>query len=356
VHRESFKTGDAYVIVWPDPIAGKAKVYPQMAGSMTVWRNADTGEIEKAAKIWTGADKKAYLNLYYPDRIEKYISKNENLSPNVGDTEFLKREVAGEIWPLPNPYDTVPVFHFRTDEELQEFGTSILTDVIPLNDALNKSYCDIFAAQEVNAIRQRWISGMQFEKDDETGKSIIPYDFDSQAWTSPEADTKFGEFSDAQLEQMIAVKQMCVADIALVSGIPPSYFNLEQTGQAISGEALRKLEARFTAIVQDAQRSFGETWSEAMRLALRIESSTAGDTMAEIEVQWTDAAPIGDGETLDNLIKKQTLGWSPEQIQRDYGLTDKQIAEMDKENADRQEADMQRSAKFFDSGLTPPLR
>jgi hypothetical protein len=78
--------------------------------------------------------------------------------------------------------------------------------------------------------------------------------------------------------------------------------------------------------------------------------------MAEIEVQWTDAAPIGDGETLDNLIKKQTLGWSSEQIQRDYGLTDKQIAEMDKENADRQEADMQRSAKFFDSGLTPPLR
>src|SRR5947209_8546494 len=54
VHRESFKTGDAYVIVWPDPLTGKAKVYPQMAGSMTVWRNADTGEIEKAAKIWIG--------------------------------------------------------------------------------------------------------------------------------------------------------------------------------------------------------------------------------------------------------------------------------------------------------------
>jgi hypothetical protein len=62
-----------------------------------------------------------------------------------------------------------------------------------------------------------------------------------------------------------------------------------------------------------------------MRLALQIESSTAGDTMGEIEVQWTDAAPIGDGETLDNLIKKKNLGWSVEQLQRDYGLTDKQI-------------------------------
>jgi hypothetical protein len=144
--------------------------------------------------------------------------------------------VSSEPWPVPNPYNKVPVFHFRTDEELQDFGTSILTDVIPLNDALNKSYADIFAAQEINAIRQRWIAGMQFEKDEETGKAIIPYDFDSQAWTSPEAETKFGEFSDAQLEQMIMVKQECVKDIALVSGIPPSYFNLEQTGQAISAK------------------------------------------------------------------------------------------------------------------------
>jgi SPP1 Gp6-like portal protein len=195
---------------------------------------------------------------------------------------------------------------------------------------------------------------MQFEKDDETGKAIIPYDFDSQAWTSPDAETKFGEFTDAKLTEMIAVKQMCVADIALVSGIPPSYFNIEQTGvQAISGEALRKLEARFTAIVQDAQRSFGETWSEVVRLALKIENGTAGDTMGEIEVQWTDAAPIGDGETLDNLNKKKTLGWSTEQLMRDYGLTDKQITEMTKENDVRAQADMERQQKIFDSG--PPL-
>jgi hypothetical protein len=35
VHRESFKTGDAYVIVWPDPQGKQVRIYPQLAGSMT---------------------------------------------------------------------------------------------------------------------------------------------------------------------------------------------------------------------------------------------------------------------------------------------------------------------------------
>lgn len=344
VHRESFKTGDAYVIVWPDAEGKQARIYPQLAASVTVWKSAETGEIEKAAKVWKGDDKRVYLNLYYRDRIEKYISK-EGSDASATPDEFNQRTVEGEAWPLPNPYNKVPVFHFRSDEEIDDCGNSILTDVIPLNDALNKSYADIFASQEINAIRQRWIAGLQFEVDDETGKPLIPYDFDSQAWTSAESETKFGEFSDANLEQMLKVKQECVRDIALVSGIPPSYFNLD-TADFPSGEALRKIEARFTAIVQDAQRSFGETWSEAMSFALEIEDTTAD----EIEIQWTDAAPIGESELLDNALKKKNLGWSIEQLQSDFGLTEKQIAEMAGQNAERERVRMETSAKFFDGG------
>jgi hypothetical protein len=44
-----------------------------------------------------------------------------------------------------------------------------------------------------------------------------------------------------------------------------------------------------------------------MRLALQIEGGTAGDTMGEIEVQWTDAAPIGDGETFSIIFSKRKI-------------------------------------------------
>lgn len=196
--------------------------------------------------------------------------------------------------------------------------------------------------------RRRFAAGMQVETDEETGRKINPFKPDDDVWFASDSETKFGEFSDADLAQMIAVKQEAVKDIALVSGIPPSYFNIDSVGTAISGEALRKIEARFTAIVQDAQRSFGETWGEAISFAL--DAAGEKSEQLEIEAQWTDAAPVSETELLDNAQKKINLGWSYEQIQRDLGLTDEQIEKMKQENAAREDDKMQREQKIFDAG------
>lgn len=220
--------------------------------------------------------------------------------------------------------------------------------MIPLNDALNKTWSDILGAQEENMRRRRFIAGLQCETDEESGKKINPYKPDDDVWISEQDDTKFGEFSDADTGKMLEILKRTIQSIALVSGIPPSYFNLEQTGSAISGEALRKIEARFTAIVQDAQRSFGESWGAVMRLCLQIEEKK----VASIETQWTDAAPIGESETLDNMSKKQRLGWSNEQLQRDFGLSDDQIKKMTEENNARAVAESEARAKMFDSGMS----
>ena len=349
IHREAFKTGDAYVIVWTDK-TGAVRFYPQVAANVTVFRNSETDEIERAAKAWLGADGFYYLTLYYADRIEKYVTRGKQSSLPTEAGHFDIRRVRGEEFPLKNPYGRVPVFHFRFDAEMMDFGSSLLSDVIPLNDALNKSWADILGAQEENMRRRRYVAGMQVETDEETGKRINPFKADDDIFFAQDSETKFGEFSDAKLMEMIAVKQETVKDIALVSGIPPSYFNLESTGAAISGEALRKIEARFTAIVQDAQRSYGETWAEVMSFALEI--SGASDTQLEIETQWTDAAPVSESEVLDNAQKKINLGWSYEQVQRDYGLTDEQIVKMKAENLEREQIKVENAAKFFDSGAS----
>lgn len=346
-HREAYRTGDGYVIVWPDSDR-KARIHSQRSSNITVWKNGETGEIEKAAKQWTSGDR-TYITLYYPDRIEKYISKEKTKRESMPTSEkdFEPRIVKGEKFPLPNPYKKVPVFHFAYDSELDDRGSSLLTDVIPLNDALNKSYADIFVAQEYNSMRQRFVAGIRAEEDEETGKKVEPYKADDATWIAEDSETKFGQFPDSDLEKMLKVKGETVRDIALVSGIPPSYFNLE-TADFPSGEALRKIEARFTSIIQDSQRSFGETWGKVMAFALMIEAG--GNTSTEIEAQWTDAAPVSETEQLDNALKKKNLGWSLTQIQRDFGLTDKQIAEMAAENADLEKVKMENAAKFFDGG------
>ena len=351
IHREAFKTGDGYAILWTDA-GGSLRIYPQLAVNMSVWRNQETGEIERAAKGWQGDDGFYYLTLYYADRIEKYVTRGKTNQLPTDASFFDQRHVRGEEFPLKNPHGKVPVFHFRFDADIGDFGNSLLTDVIPLNDALNKTWADILAAQEENMRRRRYIAGLQVEVDEETGRKLNPFKPDDDIFFAQDAEVKFGEFSDANLTEMIAVKQEAVKDIALVSGVPPSYFNLEQTGSAISGEALRKIEARFTAIVQDAQRSFGETWSDA--LAFGLELTDEKSDALQIETQWTDAAPVSESEVLDNAQKKINLGWSYEQVQRDYGLTDVQIEKMKAENQAREKTKVETAAKFFDSGGNLP--
>ena len=341
VHREAFKTGDAYVIVWKDE-KDRVKFYPQIAANITVYKDGESGQTTKAVKTWT-ENKKTFVTIYYADFIERYVSDEQS-------NNFVLRDPQ----PIANPFKVVPVFHFSYNAEMQMFGNSILSDVIPLNDALNKSYADIFVSTEYISMRQRYVAGFRAEKDDETGKPIAPFKADDAAWVFEDEAVKIGEFTDADVEKLLKVKQEIIKDIALVSAIPPSYFNLEQTGHAMSGEALRKLEARFIAIIQDAQRSFGETWSEAMSLALKMSDSSRfkvqGSKFGEIEVQWSDAAPVSESEILDNGLKKLSLGWSFEQIQKDFGLSDEQIEKMKTENESREKVKTDNAARFFDSG------
>lgn len=62
--------------------------------------------------------------------------------------------------------------------------------------------------------------------------------------------------------------------------------------------------------------------------------------------------PTGESETLDNMNKKQRLGWSNEQLQRDFGLSDEHIKKMTEENQRRAVAESEAKAKMFDSGMS----
>lgn len=78
LHKEVLKCGDAYMIVWPDA-RGRAVMYPNRAANVSVTYDKDSpGKIAWAAKYWRTADKRIRLNLFYPDRIEKYVSRNES--------------------------------------------------------------------------------------------------------------------------------------------------------------------------------------------------------------------------------------------------------------------------------------
>ena len=210
VHKEALRAGDAYVIVWPGA-EGQAVMYPNRASSCIAFYDDETpGEVTWAAKYWRTHDKRIRLNLFYPDRIERYVSKDqtETLLYDAKDLIALSSSDVGEqqVMPfepgtIPNPYGVVPVFHFANNSEIGTPGVSELAAAIPIQDGLNKSVLDMLVAMEYSAYRQRWVTGIELETDEATGELIAPFRSGVEhVWTSENPEARFGYFISADLE------------------------------------------------------------------------------------------------------------------------------------------------------------
>jgi hypothetical protein len=322
VHKEALKNGDAYVIVWPDA-DGNAAIFPNAASSCTVeYDEEDPGRIVWAAKFWRTRDKHTRLNLFYPDRIERYVTSKphegglpeaKEFVPFVQSASFSSSE-RDKSRTLNNPYGVVPVFHFANNASIGEFGKSELEDAIPVQDGMNKSVLDMLVAMEFASFRQRWVAGIEIEYDTE-GNVVVPFKNGIEnLWVSGNEGAKFGDFETVDLEQFLKVKDGFRTDIASVTGTP-LYYLLPQGRGFTSGEAMRKAESRFIAKVRDRQTTFGQVWADVMQFALRIE----GSTEVFLKTQWEDAARLSERETLENLLLKQKLGLSSESVLQQAG-------------------------------------
>ncbi|HRI02387.1 MAG TPA: phage portal protein [Pyrinomonadaceae bacterium] len=330
VHKDALKNGDAYIIVWPNA-RGEAVFYPNRAATITVTYDEDSpGLISRAAKYWLDADKHVRLNLFYPDRIEKYISrgKSEGAFPEVSDLiPGSSLRPSGSVSAgsrhsdavVPNPFGVVPVFHFANNADIGQLGRSELEAAIPVQDGLNKSVLDMLVAMEFAAYRQRWAAGIEVEYDKD-GKTVAPFKAGVEhLWIANDPSARFGDFEAAQLEQFLKVKDGFRVDIASVTGTPLHYL-LQNTGGFPSGESLKKAETRFLAKVRDRQTSFGQVWADVMEFALRIE----GRKTARLITEWEDPAPMSEREVLENILLKKQIGLPVEQalLEAGYGEAD----------------------------------
>lgn len=326
VHQEALREGDGYVLVWPDD-SGAARLYPQRADRIVfIYSEDDPGVAEWAAKGWNVPSQRMYrLNIYYPDRIEKYACQSASATAIPDSGKAMRPfEVEGEPWPLPNAYGRVPIIHFATNAPVGGYGKSELADVVPLQDALNKAVTDMLVAMEYVALPQRYATGLEVEFDPETGKPKEPFRPGvERLWTSPAEGTRFGEFPAADLGQFTSVQDSFRAEVARVSGTPFHYLMLDRGGWP-SGEAMKTAEARFLSRVNDRHLSFGASWSDVLRLALAIEGSIISDDVT-IEPDWRDPAPRSEKEHVETLLGKVDLGLPKQQALIELGYSEDEV-------------------------------
>lgn len=325
VHEEACKVGDAYVIVWPGEDMTPQIFFNYGTDCAVQYDPNMQGRRIRGTKVWHDeVDKHWYLNVYLPDRIEKYRSRGAQ-----GTSTYLPTGQSdyGLFQTVPNPYGVVPVFHFSFDELFRP-GRSRLRDVIPLQDALNKAVMDMIITMEFASFKQRYIIGLEPETDETTGEPVDPmmrnYGVDRMMAIGNE-DAKVGQFDATDLGQFLRVQEKFWASCARVSGTPLHYFYIT-TGDFPSGEAMKSAEARFVKDISDNQIGFGTVWEQVLLFSLRIQQTIPDDL--RLDVLWKDASPRTESEIADTAVKKKAVGVSKSQILKELGYDDETIQRM----------------------------
>lgn len=331
VHQTAIAGADTYVLVWPNA-AGYPTLYPNSPLNVTVEYDPESpGVITKAAKLWKEGGNH-YLNLYYPNRIEKYMTdRSELVGSALNAQNFRARQVPGEAWPLVNQYNKVPVFHFANNADLAEFGTSELRDAIDVQDGLNKTVLDMLVNGEYQAYPQRYALNIEVKRDHE-GNPINPFRAGAErVWVlNGGENTQLGEFQAADSAKTVAVKQDWALSMSQVTMTPPHYFMLPSG--IVSGESQKTAEQKLDAKVTDRTIAFGETWADIMAFAMGILRGDSVDGL-ELDTNWKDTKPRNELEEWQKAVIKEEMGVSRRQILLEQGYTEEQIDQFEEDKA-----------------------
>lgn len=330
-HTGAVRDGDDYILVsWDNdkdiPTFSYEPAYDGSEGVEVVYGFEHRNTPIYAFKRWP-IEKGERLNIYYPDEIKKYTRQNEGDKGN--DWAEFKDEGDTE-WPVPWKNDAgeplgIPVIHFKNGDRGYNYGQSELKNIVPLQNALNKSIIDLVAAADTTAFRVYWMIG-----DDPSGIKVVP-----GSWiysTKPPSEASIGHISGEDLSKMIEFKDTFVTEIARVSRTPLSYFQM--SGQVAAEGTMKQQESGLVARAKDRQVVFGNAWEDAFYLARRLWNVYANaeslDEEEMIEVLWKDPETRNDKNFLETLKTKMALRIPVEVLWGEMGYNSQEIDEMKK--------------------------
>jgi hypothetical protein len=331
VHRPALRAGDAYVLVWPDRDMNATpdtyRAHRLLPNEATVVYSDDTEMPEYALKIWTEElDRQRFiqrLNVYYYDRVERYVRQGTEqinydfagYAPYTDDEAGDVIEYGGLLRDLGQD-KLLPVVHFAPSRDLTPYGTSMLEDVIPIQDALNKHAIDILVTSESVAMPVRALLGFEVIENADGTTNAPDYDPRLDHFlTIPGEAARLIQLDPSSMEGLLKAKQEAITDIATVSGIHQS--RLRDAGSIPSGEALRVVERPLVSQVRNLQQDFTEPWTDVARL-LGLDGQPI----------WSDPVQMDTTEQWSLVQAKIDAGWPARQAYIESGLAPEVVDEV----------------------------
>ncbi|WP_018502996.1 phage portal protein [Parafrankia discariae] len=333
VHEAACVFGDAYVIVWPGEVEGDVDIFFNSPLTTRVFYDAENPRVRRyAAKIWPEGER-LRANLYYPDRVERYVSKKGTTDgTGAGDFEpYIDPDDEGAAWPEKHEAGEVPVYHFRTR---RPYGRPVHADAYGPQNAITKLVVTQMETADYQAFPQRYALlnaatddlGADYDDDEEDdgvtgegggGLSNLRAGA-GELWQLRNV-TSVGQFTAGSVAAALDPIAFYIRALGFVTGTPVHQF--EPRGDAPSGQSVRAMDMPLTRSVERLQDSFGVTWTQVVAGTLR----TGGQSGAAPALRWEPAATVDDLEGWKTISEKIGAGVPVRQALLEAGYTTEQV-------------------------------
>lgn len=284
--QEVWTSGDGYVMVWPN---SRNIPVPHL-------QDADTGipevdpddpsQLRQYTKRWIDPlSGHGRVLLVYPDHVERYATRERLKDPKDPAAKPSPFPASAQAWApfsgdgdpayIPHSFGSVPVCWIPLDAgKPGAYGRSILTDVVPLQDALNKSVADMVVLGEDYAEPFWYLlkyrsndnphradnpfvpslapaplpgvpQGAGLVGDATAGQPARKFDRRRQSVFTTSAEGPMGQLDPPDLKKLNDVQDSFALKITRVVGLP-SFYVTQTSGDVPSGESLRVLLTRRT--------------------------------------------------------------------------------------------------------------
>lgn len=319
VHRASLICGESFVFAWKDANDQVEGYYNDPRLCHVFYDDENPRLISFAAKWWIGGDDKRYLNLYYSDAIEYYVSSGKAENVTTADS-FQPADVPTAA----NPFGVIPIFHFRPERRRIK---SRLANVIDPQDAVNKLFSDMMVAAEFGAFNQRVFIT---QADVSTLKSAPDENIVIPSNDGDGETTQAIQFPATPLENFLIAMGRIESSIAVITGTPKHY--LQGQGGDPSGEALIAMEAPLNRKVQSVIQQFKPVWADVAAFMLRLSGQTVD--AADIEPLFERAETVQPRTNAEIRELNKRAGMPLKTTLRREGWTDQELDALDAEPPD----------------------
>jgi hypothetical protein len=347
IHTDTVMVGDSYLLCDWDEENARPRWTHQPAEMIVPHYNEISGKMDWASKKWLqhpniGDDPETRLNLYYPDRVEKYVARGGVWSPflDVDDPEWPTPWLGSNGEPL-----GIPLVHFRNKPLGEDFGVSEISNIIPMQDLLNKTLIDLVMVLDTLAFPQRYTIDIDHNS---SRVDILPGSV-TEFHTEFDAGGQVGQWEAANVDGPLRAIETIVQHIAGISRTPQHLFQI--MGGAPSGEALKTAESGLVMKAQQRQVNFGNSWEDCLIMALRIEQAfgqnIAGPDDVTVAIDWDDPETRNEQSHLESLKAKMELGITKRQLWREMGYSQEDIDNMEEDRQQERVAETNIGAEIL---------